>query len=155
MVGAAFTIGWIAMAGQHDLDAHFGGALHYPVEVIHLEPKQHSITIGSVGAIADGAVMMFDFKAMQLQDEPAILHQLLILLAAVSPVAAQQALIPSAAGLDICDTDERLGAHGSYGNRTPALKLGNSILALSVFIILRRDFCCSGQLSGGKAKPIK
>ena len=89
------------MAGQHDLDAHFGGALHYRVEVLHLEPEQHTIAVGSVGAIADGAVMMFDFKAVQLQDERAILHQLLILLAAVSPAAAQQALIPPAAGFDI------------------------------------------------------
>jgi hypothetical protein len=30
----------------------------------------------------------------------------------VSPVAAQQALIPPAAGCDVRDTKERLGAHG-------------------------------------------
>ncbi len=107
------------MARQHDLDAHFGSALYYRVEVIHLEPDQHAIAIGSVGAIADGAVMVFDFKAVQLQDEPAILHQLLILSAAVSSAAAQQALIPPAAGFDIRDTDEWLGPHGSYPNRTP------------------------------------
>jgi hypothetical protein len=101
------------MAGQHDLDAHFGSALHYRVEVIHLEPEQHTIPVGSVSAIADGAVMMFDFKAVQLQDEAAILHQLLILRAAVSPPAAQQALIPPTAGFDIRDKDERLRAHGS------------------------------------------
>jgi hypothetical protein len=50
---------------------------------------------------------------VQLKNEPAILHQLLILAAAVSPAAAQQALIPPAAGFDIRDTNERLGAHGS------------------------------------------
>jgi hypothetical protein len=64
---------------------------------------------------------MFDCKTVQLEDELAILHQLLILPAAVSPAAAQQALIPPAAGFDIRDTDERLGAHGTYPNRTPAL----------------------------------
>jgi len=100
------------MAGQYDLDVHFGSALHYSIEVIHLEPEQHTTPVGSVGAIADGAVMMFDVKAVQLQDEPAILYQLLILPAAVSPAAVQQALIPPAAGFDIRDTDERLGAHG-------------------------------------------
>ena len=52
------------MAGQHDLDSHFGSALHCCVEVIHLEPEQHTISVGLVGAIADGAVMMFDFKAV-------------------------------------------------------------------------------------------
>lgn len=101
------------MAGKHDLDTHFGRALHYGVEVLHLEPEQHTIAIGFVGAIADGAVMVLDFKVVQLQDEAAILHQLLILPAAVSPAAAQQALIPLAAGFDVGDTDERLGAHGS------------------------------------------
>ena len=108
------------MAGQHDLDAHFAGALHYRIEVLQLEPEQHTITVGFVGSISDGAVMMLDFKAVQLQDDRAIPDQLLILPAAVSPAAAQQALIPAAAGFDICDTDERLGAHGPYPNRTPA-----------------------------------
>jgi len=51
----------------------------------HLEPEQHTITVGSVGAIADGAVMMFDCKVVPLQDKRAILHQLLILHAAVTP----------------------------------------------------------------------
>ena len=93
------------MVGQDDLDAHFGSALHYRVEVIHLKPEQHTITVGSAGAIGDEAVMMFDVKAVQLQDEPAILHELLIVPAAVSPAAAQQALIPPAADFDIRDTD--------------------------------------------------
>jgi hypothetical protein len=57
--------------------------------------------------------MVLGFKAMQLKHEAAILHQLLILLAAVSPAAAQKALIPAAAGFDIRDTNERLRAHGS------------------------------------------
>ena len=107
------------MAGQDELDAHFGGTLHYRVEVLHLEPEQHTIAVGSVGAIGDGAVMMLDFETVQLQDELAILHQLLILLAAVSPAAADQPLVPLAAGFDIGDTDERLGEHGSYLNAIP------------------------------------
>jgi hypothetical protein len=43
----------LAMAGKHDLDAHFGGALHEGVGVIHLEPEQHTIAVGLAGAIAD------------------------------------------------------------------------------------------------------
>ena len=113
------------MAGQHDLDAHFGSALHDRVEVIHLEPEQHTIPVGFAGAIADKAVMMFDVKAVQLQDELAILHQLLIVAAAVRAAAVEQALIPPAAGCSIRYTDERLGAHGSYANRTPALESGD------------------------------
>ena len=101
------------MAGQQEFDAHFGGALHKRVEVIHLKPEQHTIALGSVGWIADGAVMMFDVEAVQLQDERAILHQLLIVLAAMSSAASQQALIPAAAGFDVRDANERLGSHGS------------------------------------------
>jgi hypothetical protein len=67
---------------------------------------------------------MFDVKAVQLQDELAILHELLIVPAAVSPAASQQALIPPAAGCNIRDTDERLGAHESYPNREQSPCLG-------------------------------
>ena len=101
------------MARQHRLDTHFGGAQHYRIEILHLEPEQNAIAVGSVGAIADGAMMMLDIKTVQLQDELTILHQLLILPAAVSSAAAQQALIPLAAGFDIRNTDQRLWTHGS------------------------------------------
>jgi hypothetical protein len=69
---------------------------------------------------------MFDLKAVQLQDEPAILYQLLIVPAAVSPAAVQQTLIPPATRFDIRDTDERLGAHCSYPNRTAALAISRA-----------------------------
>jgi hypothetical protein len=124
VIGATVAIGGIAMAGQYELDAHFSGALHECVEVIHLEPEQDTVTVGFAGWIADGAVMMFDVKAVQLQDELAILHELLIVAAAVSSATVQQALIPLAAGCNIRDTDEWLGAHGPYPNRTPASASG-------------------------------
>jgi hypothetical protein len=49
------------------------------------------------------------------------------MLAAVSPTATQQALIPAAAGFDIRDTDEGLRVHG--------LKLSNSGLANNIMIL--------------------
>jgi hypothetical protein len=101
------------MAGQNYLDIHIGGALHDRIKIFHLEPEHHPIAIGSVGAIANGTVMMLNVEAMQLQDEPAILHQLLILPATVNSPATQQVLIPAAAGFNICRTDKRLGVHGS------------------------------------------
>ncbi len=106
------------MAGHHDLDTHLGNPLHHRVEVFHLEPKQHAITVGSVVAIADGAVMMFDVKTVQLQNELAVLHQLLVLRAPVRSTAAQQTLIPPAAGFYIRHTNKRLGTHGPQPNRT-------------------------------------
>src|SRR5215831_10790953 len=100
------------MTGQYDFDSHFGGALDKCIEIVHLEPEQYTIAIGFIDRVADGAVAVLGFKTVQLQDEMTILHQLLVVLAAVSPAAPQQVLIPLAAGFDIGDTDERLGAHG-------------------------------------------
>jgi hypothetical protein len=108
------------MAGPKHLDTHFGGALHDRVEIIHFEPKQQPIAVGPVGAIADGTVMVLGFKAVQLQNEGAVLYQLLIFCAAVSAAAAQQMLIPAAAGFDVGHTDERLRAHGCKSIKTAA-----------------------------------
>ena len=112
------------MAGKHDLDAHFGGALHQLVEVIHLEPEKDAIPVRAVGAIADGAVVVLDFKAVQLQDEGAVLDQLFIVRAAMRAAETEQALIPAAAGFDIGDTDEGLAMHGSLDYQTGITKLG-------------------------------
>lgn len=105
------------MAGEHDVDIHFGGALDHRVEFVHFEPEQDTIAIGLAGGIADGAVMVLNFKAVQLQDETATVHQLLILPAAVNSAAPEQTLIPSATGFDIGNTDERLWAHSRQSNR--------------------------------------
>jgi hypothetical protein len=75
--------------------------------------------------------MMFDVEAMQLQDEVAILHQLLIVGAAVSPVAAQQALIPPAAGCDVRDTNERLGKHGLTLTELWLWRVGKRVAAVA------------------------
>ena len=116
------------MARKNNLDPHFDGTLHYLVKILHLEPEQHTIAVGPIRAIGDGAVMVLDFKAVQLQDERAILHQLLILLAAVGAAATEQALIPAAAGFDIRDADERLGAHGCKTTKTRAGRAWEKVL---------------------------
>jgi hypothetical protein len=108
------------MAGQHDLDVHFGRALHYRLEVIHFEPKKHSIAVRFVSAIGDGTVMMFDFKTMQLQNDLTVLKELLVLRTAVATGDAEQALIPAAAPFDICDAYKKVRAHGPYANRNSA-----------------------------------
>jgi hypothetical protein len=118
VVGAAFTIGRIAVAGQHDLDAHFGRAPHYGIEVIDLEPEKHTIAVRFVSAIPDGTVMMFDFKTVQLQHDLTAVEELFVLRAAMAAGDAEQALIPAAAAFDIRHTDERLGSHSPYANRT-------------------------------------
>src|SRR6185437_11686321 len=120
VVGAAITIRRIAMARQQDFDTHFHRTLHDRVEVFHFKPEQHTIAIRSVVGIADGTVVMLDVKTVQLQNELTVLHQLLILRASVNSTAAQQALIPLAAGLYIRNANEWLGAHAPSLYRTPA-----------------------------------
>ena len=113
MIGTAVAFRWIAMFRQHHLDTHFAGALHDRVEVVHLKPEQHAIAVRPVSSIADRAVVMLHLKAVQLQDELTALHQLLIVASAVGSAASEQALIPSAAGFDVGDADQRLRTHGN------------------------------------------
>ncbi len=127
------------MVGENNLDLHFGGALHHGVKIFHFEPEQHTIAVGLVGAIGDGAVMVLDLKAVQLQDERAVFHELLVLPAAMGTSATQQALVPAAAGFDIADADERLGANvyrtikcGCFGAEIAKLSR-NKGLALAEF----------------------
>lgn len=55
---------------RHDnLDRHLSRALHHRVELIHFEPQQHAISVWLIITVADGAVMVFHFEAVQLQYE--------------------------------------------------------------------------------------
>ena len=89
------------MARHDDLDAHFAGPLHDRVKLVHLEPKQYTVSVWFIVAIADRTVMMFHLEAVQLKNNLAIEEQLLVGGAAVTALAAQQALIPSATGFHI------------------------------------------------------
>lgn len=60
------------MTRHHNLDLHLSRALHHRVEVVHLEPQQHAVSVGLVSTIADGAVMVFHFEAVQLKYKLAV-----------------------------------------------------------------------------------
>lgn len=77
------------MPRQDDLDSHLSRALDHCVDVVNLEPQQHSVAVGFVIAVPDPAVMVLHFEAMQLQDKLAIGDQLLILRAAMIALATQ------------------------------------------------------------------
>jgi hypothetical protein len=111
MIRTAVTIRRVSMTGHHDLHAHFSGALHNRVKVVYLEPQQYTVSVGFVITIADRTVIVFYFEAVQLKDKLAIRDQPLILGAPMIAPAAQQTLIPSAAGFDIGYGDERLRTH--------------------------------------------
>ena len=93
------------MARQDDLDIHLGHALHDRVEIIDLKPQQNSVSVWFVLTIRDGAVMMFHVEAVQLENQVAIGYQLLIRGSAMIAAAAEQALIPAAACLDVSNGD--------------------------------------------------
>ena len=108
------------MLRQHDIRAHFRRPLHYRVEIIHFKPEQNAVAVGLAGGIADAAVMMLDFKAMQLKNQLIVCNQLLVMGAAVSTRAAEQALVPTAAGFHIGDGDQRLGTHIHQRTKWPS-----------------------------------
>jgi len=99
------------MPGHDNLDAHFSGALHDSFKIVDLEPQQHPVSIGPVIAIADRAMMMFHFEAVQLKDKLPIRDQLFICGAPMIAQAAQQTLVPSAACFNIGHGDQRLRTH--------------------------------------------
>jgi hypothetical protein len=112
------------MPRQYDLHTYFLGSLHKGFEVVDLKPEEHTVAIGLICRVADTSVMMFNIEAMQLQNEPAVFHQLLIVLASMSTATAEQTLVPLAAGFNICDTDQGLREHGpkpsSFRSERPA-----------------------------------
>src|SRR5205823_2022156 len=61
--------------------------------------------------VADRPVMMFDFKAVQLEDQHATGDQALIYRPAVGALTAEQTLIPSTARFDVGHGDEGLRTH--------------------------------------------
>lgn len=102
------------MARKNDLGAKFNRSLEGSVEVVQLEPEQHSVAVGFVVPIADGTVVVVDFEAVQLQDKlPMGGDQSFVFLAAMITATAQQTLVPAAAGFDIGHSDQRLGPHES------------------------------------------
>ena len=64
VIGAAIAVRRIPVARQYDLYVHFGGAAHYPVEIIHLKPEQHAIAVRLVCRIANAAMVVFDLGAV-------------------------------------------------------------------------------------------
>ena len=105
------SLGRVAVRRQNDLDPELHGPPDGGVEVIELEPQEHTVAVRASVCVADGAVVMLDVPGVQLKDELAVDGQPLVLRAAVRALAAEQALIPAAARLDVLDGDQGLRAH--------------------------------------------
>jgi hypothetical protein len=99
------------MSRYDNLDAHFRSPLDHRVEVVHFEPQEHAVAVWFILAIANPAVMVFHFEAVELKNQLAIRDQLFVRGASVIALAAQQTLIPPAAYFHIRNCDERLRTH--------------------------------------------
>ena len=99
------------MAREDEFDAHFGSALKDGVEIVHFEPEQEAVSVGFVQPVGDGAVIVFYFEAVELEDESAVRDEAFIGGATVVAPAAKEALIPATRGFDVSDRDEGLGPH--------------------------------------------
>ena len=106
------------MFGQHNLHAHLGGALQDRVKVVHFKPEQDAVSIGLVIAVANPPMVVFHFEAVQLKDQLAIGNQLLVMGTSMKTPAAQQSLVPSAAGFHVGYCDERLRSHSGTITRS-------------------------------------
>jgi hypothetical protein len=66
------------MLGHDNPHSHFRRALHDRVKVVYLEPQQYTVSVRLVITIADRAVIVFYFEAVQLKNKLAIRDQSLI-----------------------------------------------------------------------------
>ena len=100
------------MAWKDDLRAEFRGALEDRIEVVDLKPEQKTVPVRLVIGVANGTVFVGNLETVQLKHDLAVPDQLLVFRTAMIAAAAEETLIPAAAGFDIGDGDERLGTHG-------------------------------------------
>ncbi len=99
------------MARHHDLNSHRLGACHGSVKIVNLKPEQDAVAVGLGIGITDRTMMVLDIPSVQLKDKLATDDKTLVLRPAVRTLAAEQALIPPAACLNVIHADERLWMH--------------------------------------------
>ena len=93
------------MPRQQDVNAHFGGTVDDGIEIVHLEPQQHSVSVWPIVRIRYWPVMMLHFEAVELKNKLAVGNQLFVLIAAMIAAAAEETLIPRTAGFDVANSD--------------------------------------------------
>jgi len=119
---------------EKDRRLELAGAGDSGVEVVHLEPEQHTIADGA-GRVTHGTVMVIDLPSVKLQDQTVGaplagvelgIPQALILGSAMAAHAPQKPLVEAAGGLNVAAIDQGLGAHGSNDSSSAtAPRFGN------------------------------
>jgi hypothetical protein len=95
-----------------DVGRHLGRSGDGGVEVVGLEPQQDAVSERSALRVADRAVVVLDPPVVELEDQLIASDEALVIRTAVGAPAAQEPLVPPAAGLDVGHGDQRLGTHG-------------------------------------------
>jgi hypothetical protein len=111
MVWASISIGRVSVAWHDDFSAHRLGPCNRSVKVVNLKPKKEPISRRHVVRIANRSVMMLDFPAMQLHNEPAGIDEALVTRPAMCAFAIEQPLIPPAACFNIPHAYQWLWSH--------------------------------------------
>ncbi len=107
-------LGRVSHGTQFDLGSELVGPSHGRVEVFDLEPQQHPVAPGPDVGLAQRTVVMLDFPAVQLEDEPSVaVDQPFIVGSTVVATRPEEMLKPFARGLDVVDGKEWLWAHDS------------------------------------------
>ena len=99
------------MTRQHHVHLHLDRPPKGGVEVVQFEPQQDAVAVRPVCPVGDRAVMVLDFKGVELQDEFAVPGQPFVLGTSVSALESEQTLVPATAGFHVSDGDEWLWSH--------------------------------------------
>ena len=99
------------MAWQDDLSLQVLSACHGRVEVVDFKPEEHAISVRLDVWISNRAMMMLDLPSVQLQNQPAVRNEPLIVRPAMRTLTAQEPLVPAAARLNVTRANERLWTH--------------------------------------------
>ena len=102
------------MAWQNDFRLQVHGAGMSSVKIVQFKPEEYAVSMRKVG-ITDLTVMMLVFPAMELEHQLAFTNESLVIRSTMGALAAEQALIPTAARFDIADANERLWTHAAGG----------------------------------------
>jgi hypothetical protein len=100
------------MARQNNFGFQLGDTGDRCLEVVDFKPQEHSVPVGLVIRIADWPVVVFDLKAVQLEDQHTLRRdQSLIFRPAVVAPTVEESLVPTAAAFDISYRNQGLGTH--------------------------------------------
>src|SRR5262245_62439907 len=100
------------MTRHNHLNSHPLRSCDRRIDVIDLEPQQHTISGRFVNGIADRSVMMLYIPPVELQYQLARANEALVIRPAMRTLTIEQLLIPSAARFNIAHANQWLWMHG-------------------------------------------